>query len=108
MTWLQNSWMDNPYFLAEMAHFAWAYGILLTGALFCLEAKGLCRLFLAFILFAVLKEFWYDLTYEVPADSVSGSTLDFVVYVFGGLVALAVTWIQRTWLLKVRWETKGP
>lgn len=33
MSWLQNSWMDNTAFLAEMAHFAWAYGILLTAAL---------------------------------------------------------------------------
>ena len=95
MTWLQNSWMDNPVFLAEMAHFAWAYGILLTAALFSLNKRHLVQLFLAFAAFAVLKEFWYDLRYEVPVDSLAGSALDFAVYMLGGFVALAVIGIRR-------------
>lgn len=95
MNWLQNSWMDNPTFLAEMAHFAWAYGILLTAALWSATRRQLVCLFLAFVVFAVVKEYWYDLNYEIPADSVSGSTLDFCVYMLGGLVALGVVWLRR-------------
>jgi hypothetical protein len=95
VSWLQNSWMDNPTFLAEMAHFAWAYGILLTAALWSATRRQLVCLFGAFVAFAVVKEFWYDLRYEIPADSVAGSTLDFVVYLAGGLAALLVIWIRR-------------
>lgn len=93
--------MDNATFLAEMAHFAWAYGILLTAALFSFTAKGLIRLFLAFTLFAVLKEFWYDLVYELPPDSVAGSTLDFCIYMAGGMVALFVIWLHRRTRLSI-------
>ena len=95
MHWLQNSWMDNPTFLAEMAHFAWAYGILLTAALFSVGRRGLLKMFAAFVAFAVLKEFWYDLTYEIPNDTLAGSTLDFAVYLAGGGVALGVIWLKR-------------
>lgn len=94
-SWLQNSWMDNPTFLAEMAHFAWAYGILLTAALWSVQRRHIVQLFLAFVAFAVVKEFWYDLRYEVPVDTVAGSALDFAVYMLGGCVALLVIWIRR-------------
>lgn len=95
MTWLQNSWMDNPTFLAEMAHFAWAYGILLTAALFSATRRQLVGLVAAFFAFAVAKEFWYDLTFELPNDTLAGSALDFAVYLVGLAVALLVIWIRQ-------------
>jgi len=87
--------MDNATFLAQMAHFAWAYGIILTAGFFGLRDGKLQALTWAFVAFALVKEFVYDLRFELPNDTFAGSAMDFAFYLFGLNSAWLVITLQR-------------
>lgn len=86
---LTNTWMNNPTFLAQSAHFFSAIAIIMTLAHFFGEAGGLVAAGL-FTAYAVVKEFWYDLKYELPKQSLGDSALDFTFYMIGVTVASCI------------------
>jgi hypothetical protein len=82
----QSSWFQ--IFVAEVAHFSVAYGIIFTvltkwpelGIPIALIGAGL----------AALKEFWYDTNYEQPKQDFLANLLDFSCYLGGILLAFLV------------------
>lgn len=79
---LTNTWMNNPTFLAQAAHFFGAVAIIMSLAHFLGETGGFISAGL-FLAYAVVKEFWYDLKYELPKQSFGDSALDFTFYLLG-------------------------
>jgi hypothetical protein len=81
--------MTNANFLAQIGH-------TLGGVLFVLVPT----IFLGFhqiwiggailLVWALLKEFAYDLKYELPKQSFGDSLLDFVFYMLGGALGIGV------------------
>ena len=73
--------MNDPQYLAQVGHFLGGGSILLVACVF-LGAH------------AAIKEFWYDMHYELPKQTWGDSAMDFTFYLLGacagfGLVALA-------------------
>lgn len=94
----KNTWMTNPVFLAQVGHFLGAcLAMVLTAFLFghliaCFVVAGL------FVPAAAIKEFFYDLRFEVPTQSISDSALDFGFYMLGLLVGLGIVGLKlRVW-----------
>lgn len=86
---LTNSWMNSVNFLASMAHALFSYGTLLTVAR--LASIKVCFVaFLAILIYAAVKEFWYDANYELPKQTAADNWLDFSTYTLGGLIGLIV------------------
>lgn len=86
---LTNSWMTDPTFLAQSAHFFSAIAIGMTVAYFwgkkgCIIATG------CFAGIMGIKEFWYDLMFELPKQSFGDSLLDYIFYLIGLSVALSL------------------
>ena len=90
-TLLTNSWMASPDFTAQMAHLFFAGFVIVVASLF---GERLTPVVLLGATLAALKEFWFDLTYELPAQTLSGSTLDFAMYLAGMGVGMAVVWLR--------------
>lgn len=91
---MQNSWMNNPQFLAQIGHFFGAYSIIITMAflfshMVCLVIAGL------FILYAALKEFVYDANYELPKQTAADNWMDFAFYMLGVGVSLAMIFLIK-------------
>lgn len=57
-------------------------------------AKGMWIVASVFIILAVLKEFWYDLTFELPRQTLADSALDFAFYMLGIVVAVGLVLIK--------------
>lgn len=82
--------MNNAVVLAQIAHVLGGYGIVLTAAFLwghvaCVMAAVLLTAY------AAVKEFWYDLKYEVdPVQTWKDSLLDFSMYMAGIALALWV------------------
>lgn len=78
-------------------HLAWGLFIGVLPALFFLpEWIGPALL----LVWAVPKEFWYDL--HVEGDTLKGSATDFAWYVAGGVVACGLMWLR---LMALVWLT---
>jgi uncharacterized membrane protein YphA (DoxX/SURF4 family) len=79
--------MNDPTFLAQAGHTL--AGILLVfGA--CVFA-GLARWPEAFgtlVLWATVKEFWYDARYELPKQTLKDNLLDWLFYMIGGVLGV--------------------
>ncbi len=84
---LNNSWMNNPNVIAQFGHAGIPYGALLTldkynhSTWFWALAAGM-------VVFAGVKEFWYDANYETPKQPFMNNMIDFSFYCLG--VSLAV------------------
>lgn len=84
---LTNSWMNDPTYLAQSAHFFGAITAVMIASYFwgkkgCLWAAGI------FATAATIKEFWYDLNFELPKQTFWDSTLDYTFYLVGVAVAV--------------------
>jgi len=79
---LTNKWMNDPTFLAQSAHFFGAVSIIMTAAHFFGKTGGFITAGI-FTLAALIKEFWYDLKFELPKQSFGDSALDFTFYMIG-------------------------
>lgn len=91
---LSNSWMNNPTFLAQAAHFFGAIAIVMT----CVYFRNKKAAWIAastIVAGAAVKEFWYDLAYELPKQTIGNSTLDFSFYLLGSIVALLLVSAKR-------------
>lgn len=89
---LTNKWMNDPKVLAQFGHFFGAYSIVMTahhifGKLITMAVIA------ALIVYAAIKEFWYDAKYEIPTQSVWDNLLDFTFYVLGMIVSGLVVFI---------------
>lgn len=86
---LTNKWMNDPTFLAPSAHFFGAMATIMTVAHFAGKTGGLIAAGL-FTAAAVVKEFWYDMKYELPKQSWGDSGLDFAFYMVGVVLASGI------------------
>jgi hypothetical protein len=98
-THLTNSWMNNNYFLAAMAHSGWSGLIIACGGI--LTMAGLPNLMVVgalsagMVLFAAVKEFWYDANYELPKQTAFDNITDFLGYCAG----VAIIWL----VILIKW-----
>jgi hypothetical protein len=86
---LTNKWMNDPTFLAQSAHFFGAVATVMTAAHFFGKTGGLITAGV-FTAAALVKEFWYDLKYEIPKQSFGDSALDFAFYGIGLVLSTAI------------------
>lgn len=89
------NWNPSAKFCASSAHMGWAAALFLGAIDHSLSMWWVAPCFMAF---ALLKEFWADLTW-LEQDSIQGSTLDFVTYVLGmgiGLLGGYRLWLGMT------------
>jgi hypothetical protein len=78
--------MNNPVFLSQSAHFFSAIAIVMIASYFW-GKKGCVLAVSAFTLVIAIKEFWYDLAYELPKQTFGDSALDYLFYLIGLTVA---------------------
>lgn len=92
---LTNVWMSDATVLAQINHVLASYAIVLSVNHFT-RKRWIATVFaLLMALYAGLKEFWYDATYEIPHQTTKDNMLDFSMYVVGILLALLVTRHKR-------------
>ncbi len=89
-----NWWNASPYILTFNVH-AWFSCTLVYHASIAMHRHFHLRLLYCAIAVLVLwilvtawKEFWFDLRYEVPAQTVADSTADFIGYRIGDVLAV--------------------
>jgi hypothetical protein len=93
--WLttHSDFMNSVGFLSTMAHVGWAALITLTASLFslrlCIMVSG------ALIIFATIKEYYFDATFERPKQSWKDNTQDFLGYLGGIGLAWVVVMIHK-------------
>jgi len=88
--------MNNVQYLAACAHFFGAYSIVLTIA-FVSKNNGWRTILVVLALGTILagvKEFWYDMNYELPPQTLLYSTEDFVSYIVGGYVGALMVYLR--------------
>lgn len=82
-----NTWMTSPKFLAQAAHFLGAYAFVLTMSHW---HQPLWPAGVAVCAYAGFKEFWYDMKFELPKQSVWDGVLDAAFLVLGMAAGVAV------------------
>ncbi len=87
---LTNVWMNDSTVLAQFGHVLGAYAVVITADYFTHKRWVAFSFGGAMMLYALLKEFWYDATYEIPRQTFGDNMLDFSMYFLGVLLALAV------------------
>jgi hypothetical protein len=85
---LQNKWMNDPDVLAQIGHVLGGYAVVITAAMFTQAWPGWA---LAMIVYAAIKEFWYDANYEIPKQSWQDNLTDFSMYCAGVGLGLFVS-----------------
>jgi hypothetical protein len=84
---LTNGWMKSVAYLAQMSHVLAGYSILITANL--LWGKlGMFLTLIPLIILVGLKEFWYDLRYEEPKETMMDSIFDASMYGLGATLAI--------------------
>jgi len=94
---LTNSWMNDPNFLAGMAHSGWA-ALITTWVFFTFGMPFYIAAVVLVVILAGIKEFWYDAKYELPAQTGLENFSDFCEYLLGlglGGVLLYITHLLR-------------
>lgn len=88
------SWMMNVQIIAQGVHFFLAYSVISTVALFSLAFEyptGPVEIALSIgVIAAAIKEFFYDMRYELPKQTWGDSIMDFAFYLLGGAVSTGV------------------
>ena len=74
----------NVQFLADVGHFTVPYALIAT------FPRAEWFLLVGFVIYAAIKEYWFDARYEVPHQTFWDNTEDFVGYISGALVACVV------------------
>lgn len=85
-----NSWMTNSTYLAQIGHFLGAYSLILTVTLCCHDILTLVVTTALGEVFVGLKEFWYDMKYELPKQTFWDSLLDWTFYQLGAIIGWLV------------------
>jgi hypothetical protein len=89
-----NKWMNDPQYLAQFGHTLGGFVVIFAARVF-FGAFGMWIGLILGLILVVGKEFWYDMKYELPAQTWWASIMDFIFYVLGagigyGLANLAV------------------
>jgi hypothetical protein len=84
-----NKWMNDPQYLAQVGHSLGGFALILTLRVFFGPFWMLVGLILGLML-AAGKEFWYDMKYELPAQTWFDSVMDFGFYLLGASVGVIV------------------
>jgi hypothetical protein len=91
------NWMNNSEYLAQSSHFAFGYAIIMTAmAISLIRDWGWSLIFWVLgigVALASLKEFWFDMVYEIPKQTWGDSILDFSFYMIGAATGLLITYI---------------
>jgi hypothetical protein len=91
---VNNSFMTDPQYLSQIGHFLGGGSLILITALF-FGFVPCFYTFSAIIVLASIKEFWYDMKYEIdPKQTWSDSIMDFSFYILGGLVGIAFAFVS--------------
>ncbi len=90
---LTNVWMTDATVIAQINHVLASYAIILTVNRFTRKQWIVNLTSVLMALYALLKEFWFDATYEIPHQTFKDNMLDFSMYSVGILLALLV--VQR-------------
>ena len=90
MSWLTNSWMASNTFDQNAAHVLAGYAAVLTVAHFHAGTATFVAFVVVFNVLAAAKEFWYDLRYELPKQTLDDSALDFFGYCAGIVIGCLV------------------
>jgi hypothetical protein len=91
--WFSNTWMDNPLYHVQIAHALGGLALVLIAAFFW-QMTGVLAMLGVGVPVVALKEFWYDLKFEIPNDTVAGSGLDFLAYMIGATAGLGLALIK--------------
>ena len=84
--------ITDPEFnlVSQLSHFGWGLAVVLIANLWGYSTTAAWM----WIIYCILKEFWYDAKYETP--EVKGSSkLDFWVAVAGSMAALLLIYIAK-------------
>lgn len=82
------TWMGDPRYLAQVAHFFGALSVVLLATLFGHHSRTVLEVVVAVgVPLAALKEYWFDIRFE--PDSYKGSTIDFTFYMLGAASGVA-------------------
>jgi hypothetical protein len=88
----KNRWMNDSTVLAQFGHFLGGYGIITTlayhGAVFRIVLLAAALI----VLYALIKEFWYDANYELPKQTFFDNALDFTFWCLGTIVGVVGVW----------------
>ena len=91
------TWQPSANFLAQSCHLGWG-AFAVSASLF----RGLPWLIPVLVIVAAIKEFWADIFWlesghtpvgELASDTWQGSTLDFCMYLLGGLIGWLTWWV---------------
>lgn len=94
LDFLKNSWMNNVNFLAQAGHLLAGYAIVLTAA-FLSGTLAVIIISCLLIVYAALKEFWYDANFESPKQTATDNWLDFSFYIIGMIIGLSVIFLIK-------------
>lgn len=91
-----NTWMNSPQYLAQVGHFLGGLCALLLATLAAVlwgHATSMIPLYTlgVGVTLAAVKEFWYDMKYELPKQTWGDSLMDFGFYILGGGVGYFVS-----------------
>jgi hypothetical protein len=85
--------MNNPQYLAQVGHTLAGCLALVVAALFW-GMPGVWPTLVALVAAAAIKEFWYDLRYELPKQTLADSGMDFAFYLVGGALGLGLACVK--------------
>jgi hypothetical protein len=89
-----NTWMNNPQYLAQVGHFLGGASLIVITTLFAVTlGAGWTPILIVLgigVAAASLKEFWYDMKYELPKQTWGDSFMDWGFYMLGGGVGMGV------------------
>jgi hypothetical protein len=88
-----NSWMNNPQFLAQIGHVLFGCLVMVLAAFFG-GTKATWIALPIMVVFALIKEFWYDATYELPKQTFADNAMDFGFYCLGTGVGLGLACLK--------------
>lgn len=93
LDFLKNKWMNDANVLAQIGHVLGGYGIVLTAAF--LGGRVYAVSFAAALMvYAAVKEFWYDARFELPKQTWQDNVLDFSMYGVGTILGLVTTFAK--------------
>lgn len=91
-----NSWMTSANYLAQMAHFLAGFAILMTASFVAVvlghpHAPHVAAALL--VVYGLLKEYVYDMRFELPRQTWWDSTEDLLFYLLGGGAGWGSAWV---------------
>lgn len=93
-------WSPSAKFCSSSAHVGWAAALIAASPNSGIELWLVVSMF---VIFAIIKEFWADLSW-LEHDTIQGSVLDFTTYCVGiviGLVSLYHFWMSLVLAISV-------